>query len=318
MFLAYLDEVGESGAFISKDHPNYNTSAGFGYAGFIIPEFAVRKFGATFQQQKRTLFAKEFAAAKNPGQWEVKGSSVFRSKTPVYSPQNIRVFMDLCRELLESGGQLFYYVDEKPKGTPKQVSLDSERVERLAMAETVNRLSRAADKRNGNILFMIDAINEDRRSKRLPNMWGHILGGSAERPEMRRAIEPPMHVDSVLSACIQFADWVAAIINRAVEYQLRVDDDCRWVGKAIWPIRHNLFTLESKLHFLPDRSVADINNRHLLSTTGPLIRSDSLGLSSETVKKMEQLFHKSVSRSKTEKRRQRSREAPPASPGDIS
>lgn len=302
MLLAYLDEVGESGAFISKNHPKYNTSAGFGYAGFVIPESAARDFGATFQREKRTLFSTEFAAAKNPGQWEVKGSSVFRSKTPVYSPQNIRVLMDLCRNLLESGGRLFFYVNEKPKGTPKQVSLDSEKLERMAMMETVNRLSRNADKNNENVMFLIDAINENRREKQLPNMWGHILSSSATRPEMRRAIEPPMHVDSLLSAGIQFADWIAAIINRAVEYQLGVDNDCKWVGESLWPLRRALFTPESKIHLLPDRSVKDINNWRLLSKTGPLIGADALGLNPETAEKMEQLFHKSVSRAATAKR----------------
>jgi hypothetical protein len=305
MFLAYLDEVGESGAFISKTHQEYNTSAGFGYAGFVIPESAARDFGASFQRQKRTLFSKEFAAAKNPGQWEVKGSSVFRSKTPDYSPQNVRVLVNLCRELLECGGRLFFFVSEKPKGTPKQVSLDSEKLEQVAMMETVNRLSRNADKNNENVMFLIDAISEDRREKKLPNMWGHILSSSASRPEMRRAIEPPMHVDSVLSAGIQFADWVAAIINRAVEYQLRVDDDCKWVGKALWPLRQTLFTAESTLRLLPDRSVRNVNNWRLLSKTGLLIGTDIHGLDPETAEKMEQLFHKSVSQAATAKRNKR-------------
>lgn len=30
-------------------------------------------------------------------------------------------------------------------------------------------------------------------------MYGHILGRAAEFPEMKRIIEPPMHVDSILT-----------------------------------------------------------------------------------------------------------------------
>lgn len=38
MLIAYIDEVGEAGAFISKNHPRFNISPVFGYAGFIVPE----------------------------------------------------------------------------------------------------------------------------------------------------------------------------------------------------------------------------------------------------------------------------------------
>ena len=36
MLVAYLDEVAEAGAFVSKTHRNYNGSPAFGYAGFVI------------------------------------------------------------------------------------------------------------------------------------------------------------------------------------------------------------------------------------------------------------------------------------------
>lgn len=38
MLLAYIDEIGETGAFISREDPKFNTSPAFGYAGFIIPK----------------------------------------------------------------------------------------------------------------------------------------------------------------------------------------------------------------------------------------------------------------------------------------
>lgn len=34
MLLAYIDEVDETGAFVSRDHSRYKTSPAFGYAGF--------------------------------------------------------------------------------------------------------------------------------------------------------------------------------------------------------------------------------------------------------------------------------------------
>ena len=46
MLIAYIDEVGEAGAYVSKTNENYNTSPVFGYAGFVIPEEYVRAIGA--------------------------------------------------------------------------------------------------------------------------------------------------------------------------------------------------------------------------------------------------------------------------------
>lgn len=296
--LAYLDEIGEPGAFISKNHPKFNTSPAFGYAGFVIPEDRAREFGAIFTQEKRTLFSKEFAATNNPGTFEVKGASMFRSRTPSYAPQNIRVFKHLCRTLLRLGGKLFYYVDEKPKGTPKQVGLDIDMVERLAMEEVLNRICRTSDKRDGNVLFMIDAINEDQRAKRLPNMYAHVLGRAKDRPEMRRAVEPPMHIDSELSASIQFADWVAALLGRAVEYQLLADPTCRWVGEELWTLKDEIFTKESKLHFLAQRSIGDLYTWDLLKREKPLEAQGSLIADPETARKMEMMFQKAIPRQK--------------------
>lgn len=56
MLLAYIDEIGETGAFVPRDHGHYNTSPAFGYAGFIIPEGRAQDFGAVFDRETRTVF----------------------------------------------------------------------------------------------------------------------------------------------------------------------------------------------------------------------------------------------------------------------
>lgn len=72
MLLAYIDEIGETGAFVSRDHARYNTSPAFGYAGFIIPEDKARYFGSLVQKDKASLFKREIAQAEHPGRWEKK------------------------------------------------------------------------------------------------------------------------------------------------------------------------------------------------------------------------------------------------------
>lgn len=259
MLLAYIDEIGEPGAFVSRDHSRYNTSPAFGYAGFVIDAEHARTFGAIFTNSKRTLFKTELQDVKNPGQWEKKGAAMFRPKTYESHRQYTRVFSGLVRQLRAHGGMLFYYADEKPLGTPRQTELDPVARETAAMQETLNRLCTYAERRDKNLMVMIDQINEKTRAERLPNMYGHILSRAASRSEMKRIVEPPMHVDSVLSANIQFADWVAAAVTRAIDNQLVRESPYHWVPRAWSADMAGNFTFESKVH-LWHRSVDDIHH----------------------------------------------------------
>lgn len=260
MLLAYIDEIGETGAFVSKEHSRFNTSPAFGYAGFVLPAEHARRFGERFTHEKRTVFKSEIAQASDPGKWERKGSTIFRPTTNRDYPQQIRVFNGLARDLVKSyGGALFYYADEKPLGTPGQTKLDAQARETAAMRETLNRLCTYADHKQTNILVLIDQITEKTRAERLPNMYGHILSRATERQEMKRIIEPPMHVDSVLSSNIQFADWIAAAVTRAIEYQTIRDSPYGWVPEVVGPAVRGAFTFESKLR-LWSHAVDDLNH----------------------------------------------------------
>lgn len=264
VLLAYFDEIGETGAFVARGHPRFNTSPAFGYAGFVIPETAARGFAAEFARKKQQLFQDEIASATHPGRWERKGADLFRLSNFERHPQQFRVFNALVRRVKERGGNLFYYADEKPLGTPKQTGLDTEERETRAMQEALNRIARHAESCDSNVLVMIDQINEKTRAQRLPRMYGHILGRAAEHPEMRRIVEPPMHIDSVLSSNIQFADWVAACVNRCIDFQLIPDSRLEWVtGRAATGAVHGSFTHESKLH-LWQRACDDLHHSHIL------------------------------------------------------
>ncbi|CAN5220191.1 DUF3800 domain-containing protein [soil metagenome] len=268
MMLAYIDEIGETGAFVAKDDPRYNTSPAFGYAGFVIPAENARAFGSDFTHEKRALFATELKGCDNPGQWERKGSEIFRPQSDKRFPQQIRVFNGLVQRVVALGGRVFFYADEKPIGTPKQTSLDAELRETVAMRETLNRLCRYAEARKQNLMVLIDHINESQRAKRLPNMYGHILGRAATRHEMLRIIEPPTHVDSELSANIQFADWLAASLTRAIEFQLIADSPYGWIASNLGSLRGS-FTFESKIHLF-GRSIGDLTGPALLGGNRPL------------------------------------------------
>lgn len=260
MLLAYIDEIGEPGAFVSPQDRRYNTSPAFGYAGFIVPADKAREFGAHFAREKGQLFKSDIASAEHPGRWEKKGAEIFRPNTPNRYPEQLRVFDALIKHLKGLGGQLFYYANEKPLGTPKQTDLVPEQREAAAMQETLNRIARHANEQGSNVMVMIDQINEKTRAQRLPNMYGHILGRASDFREMRRIIEPPMHIDSQLSSNIQFADWVAACVSRAIDYQLVSGSKYRWVtdSKRLKQPR-GAFTHESKVH-LYERATSDLHH----------------------------------------------------------
>ncbi|MGB3375026.1 MAG: DUF3800 domain-containing protein [Microbacterium sp.] len=269
MLLAYLDEIGETGAFVSRADARYNTSPAFGYAGYVVNEGEARAFGQAFTEQKRKVFATEIAANSRPAQWERKGSDLFRASTIDRYPQQIRVFNGLVRRLRSFGGHLFYYADEKQIGSPKQTSLDTVARESSAMKETLNRLARHADESGENLLVMMDQINEKQRVERMPAMYAHMFGRSGQFEEMKRIVEPPMHIDSAVSANIQFADWVAACVSRAIDYQLIENSGHAWIsGNAVDAVR-GAFTHESKVH-LWHRAVDDLHHSTLFRHERPL------------------------------------------------
>lgn len=300
MFVAYLDEVGEAGAFVSRDHPKYNTSPAFGYAGFLIPEDQVRRFGEEFVRQKESLFARNVSSSSgDKGTWEIKGSEYFNKRTPDY-PERLRVFDHLVKILLHRGGKLFYSATEKDIGTPKQTHLDRDKVESEAMQQALNRLARYADLHDSNLMVIMDQINEKERKERVHKMYGHVYSRQKEYQEMRRILEPPMHLDSELSSNIQFADWIAALVGRAIDYQLLEDSVYAWVTdrrKVKFLARdHKAFTYESKLH-LHERSCEHIANSKLFNRTRPLYPENrSIPMSDENLKKLRQVVETNKAR----------------------
>lgn len=275
MLLAYIDEIGEPGAYVGPEHKRYNTSPAFGYAGFVLSDDRVRQFGAQFTAKKRELFPEKGSSGE---QFEIKGADMFRPRIVDRYPQNVRVFNSLISAIARMGGELFYYAGEKPLGTPKQTEVDPEELEGAAMAQTLDRLARHAERKGENILVLIDQINEKTRLARLQKMYAHILGRATDHYEMRRIIEPPMHVDSLLCANIQMADWIAAIVSRAVDYQLVKESKHEWVTLSKGGVRlpERMFTHESKLH-LPGRAV-ELHGAEIFANTRRVYGASRTGM----------------------------------------
>lgn len=288
MLLAYIDEIGSTGAFVHPTHKKYADSPAFGYGGFIIPEENARKFGAFFADRKKEFFKPIIPEDRDPGRWERKGADLLYAKVFEERPENLRLLGTLISKLRQLGGYLFYYAEEKPTGTPKETDCGKDEFqqrEEKAMRESLNRIARHADYNDQSVMVMMDQINEKSRKKRLPQMYAHILGRAADFREMRRIIEPPMHIDSELSANIQFADWVCALAKRAIERQLVEDSRYKWIPKAkqLRAVAGS-FTYDSKLR-LYNRSVHDLHHSEIVYAERPVI--DGIAVNSENQRKLE-------------------------------
>lgn len=299
MLLAYLDEIGHAGAFISHQHKRFNDGPAFGYGGFVIPEENAREFSAKVEKTKRELCAEEIPEDVDPGRWEKKGSDLLFAMANKERPQNLRTLGGLVATLRRLNGSVFYYAAEKPIGSPKETNCGTAEFaqrESDAMRETLNRLARHADGLDQEIMILMDQINEKSRKQRLPEMYAHIFWRGVEHRDMRRIVEPPMHIDSDLSSNIQFADWVCAFVKRAIGYQLTTDSRYEWAvtDKKLDAFR-KAFTYESKLH-LWNRSIDDLHHSEILSTDRPVISPKCSALHSEDNKAKLEMVRKAAIR----------------------
>ena len=304
MLIAYIDEVGEAGAFISKDHRRFNISPVFGYAGFVVPEqhvHALSRDVAITKQRFHSLLcgANQEEYDKYTPTWERKGADLLSKHAMARAG---RQEVDELRALLSRisgtyGGKLFYFVREKPIGSPAQVwgkdtgnSWEAQREERTleCLGEAINRLCRHAEHEDENILLFQDMINEKQRFQQVRRSYAHIYSRIKEHQEMLRILEAPAYIDSELSTNIQCADWVAALIGRACDYQLVLNSSYRWVADSFFSDLHGGFTYESTLQF-HRRSIDNIHHIGILDRARPHL--DSLtGMSPENLSRL-QLVH---------------------------
>lgn len=308
MLIAYIDEVGEAGAYVSKTHKRYNTSPAFGYAGFILPADSVRDFSRHVADVKKEIHAYLHGDAShadyNP-QWERKGSEAFSKGAWRRDRQReVRAIRSLLPTLNSMQGRVFYFLREKPVGTPGQVwpkLTDAERKEKYeqrtldCLRESINRLCRYAEHEGDNLMIFQDMINEAQRFHQVSRSYAHIYSRVSNHPEMSRVIEAPAYIDSRLSTNIQFADWVAGMVARACERQLTETRDFDWIPKALLERMRGKITYESTLQF-HQRSLDNVHNIDLFREQRPLFDTHCHGMTEENLAKL-RLVHAKASSS---------------------
>lgn len=215
-YIAYLDEFGHVGPFVSRQHPQHKTSPVFGLAGILLPLDEVRGFATWFFQKKNHLLEFEITRdGEHPALWEKKGSSL-------YTVQNIKRYRDLrqftnrfLNKISAVNGHVFYV------GIKKTASVQNHNPKKLyrgVLSEAIKRLddfcSRDCNPRSN---FILALDEHDQRSALITQASLDMFGGS---PPRRNLIEPPFQLESHRYQTIQAADWIAALIGRVGAYRV--------------------------------------------------------------------------------------------------
>ena len=113
-FLAYLDEFGHIGPYVSRGDRRYKSSPVFGFAGYVLPADQVRGFGTWFFQRKCELLDFEIRrSGRHPALWEKKGASLY-TVTNVTKYRQLRLFTNrLFNKIARLGGFVLYVGVEK-------------------------------------------------------------------------------------------------------------------------------------------------------------------------------------------------------------
>ena len=208
-YIAYLDEFGHIGPYVSRDDPRHRTSPVFGLAGYVLPADRVRWFATWFFKRKCELLEFEIQrSGKPPAVWEKKGSSLYTVK----NVQHYRALRDftyrMFRELNELGGAVFYVGTEKTLPPNKH---NANRLYTAVFRESIKRLDGfcAKEAHPANFLLVLD--QHALRPTLITHAARAMFGGHSPR---RRLIEPPIHAESHRYQTVQAADWIAGLVGR--------------------------------------------------------------------------------------------------------
>lgn len=262
MIVAYLDEFGHVGPYISTMHKKFKDHPLFGYAGIVLPEDAIRPFGAKFEQVKARQFRSEIVkTGKHPRRWEKKGAEMFTTGAYNKYPERVDFISDLADYMMRLGGRIFFYGEEKPVGTEKMTGQSAAYRTRAVLTESVRRLCRYADLRDEHLTIFLDKGGPMPREEAITSLAQFIYASTD--PPMKRIIEVPMELESHRYGAVQFADWMCAITSRATHFHFSDSDEFSWASSVFGTVFDGR-TVDGSRIWLPsqDRPVSPKAIRH--------------------------------------------------------
>lgn len=228
VYVAYLDEFGHVGPFVSRSHATHNTSPVFGLGGIVLPVERVRPFASFFYRLKCDLLSFEIErAGVPPHRWEKKGASLYTTHNVLKYAQLRRATARLLSRIEKDQGMVFYVGVEKTRSPEEH---DSKRLYRAVLEEAINRLDDYCDRCSSLFLTVLDEYQDRKSREEL------IASASSEMfsdSRLARMIEPPMQAESHLFQTLQCADWICGLVGRAGCHLVAPGEyaDLSWVPK---------------------------------------------------------------------------------------
>lgn len=223
--IAYLDEFGHIGPFVSRTDERFKESPVFGLAGLILPADEVRSFGTWFFQRKRDLLAWEIErAGKHPATWEKKGAALY-TLTNIEKYAELRKFTNRFLNKIEAiGGRVFYVGVEK---TTPPTDHDPNALYVSVLREAIKRIdAHCRDDLPGGSSFLLVLDEHDQRDRLVTAATQAMYNSDDPR---RRLIEPPFQVESNRYQTLQAADWIAGLTGRIAATWAQPEDYADWV-----------------------------------------------------------------------------------------
>ena len=209
-YVAYLDEFGHIGPYISRTNQRHNDSPVFGLSGFVLPLDEVRGFATWFFQRKCELLEFEIKQSRqHPAVWEKKGSSLYTTKNVINYPELRKLTNRLFNKIVNLNGFVFYV------GIKKIASVSAHKPNILyqkILSEAIKRLDEFCAKDctpSSNFILALD--EHDQRSNLVTEASRNMFGGPQPR---RHLIEPPFQLESHRYQTLQAADWIAGLVGR--------------------------------------------------------------------------------------------------------
>ena len=263
IYIAYLDEFGHIGPYISRKDLRYKESPVFGLAGFIIPASEVRNFGTWFFKRKQELLSWEIQrAGRHPATWEKKGAALY-TLTNIEKYAELRKFTNRFLNKIEAvGGRVIYVGVEK---SAKPQDHDSNSLYLSILREAIKRLNAYCEEdcQAGSSFLLV--LDEHDQREALVTAASQAMYKTGEA--RRRLIEPPFQVESERYQTLQAADWIAGLTGRIAATWACPEDYADWTPfKRYFEARLNRASRRSGLRTGATAHFRDAETEEILAT----------------------------------------------------
>jgi hypothetical protein len=208
LYVAYLDEFGHIGPFISRTDPAHKTSPVFGLGGIVLPYTQVRPFATWFYKLKINLLKYEIdKSGVHPAKWEKKGSALYTT-TNVSKYRELRTATNRILNKIEANHGFMFYVGLEKSSTVQNHQPD--KLYRVTVKESIKRLDQHFSKTNDHLMIILDEQETNFRHKIVETASLSMFGTEAKRT----LIEPPIQAESHLYQTLQCADWMCGLVGK--------------------------------------------------------------------------------------------------------